>query len=87
MREASGALDFRPKKSQAGECEVLETREMVPMTKELAEQLGARKNASTLLVLFIPSVDRYGVAIDQDAWVERALSFLGSAFGGATAFP
>ena len=66
---------------------MLETREMVPMTKELAEQLGARKNASTLLVLFIPSVDRYGVAIDQDAWVERALSFLGSAFGGATAFP
>lgn len=46
----------------------------------------ARK--AVLIVLFIPSVERDGnTRVDQDAWVERALSFFGSVFGGATAFP
>lgn len=46
----------------------------------------ARK--AVLIVLFIPSVERDGVTrVDQDAWVEEALSFFGSLFGGATAFP
>jgi hypothetical protein len=57
------------------------------MKKTLADTLGATKGATTLLVLFIPSVDRYEQLIDQGAWVERALDFLGSTFGGATAFP
>ncbi len=57
------------------------------MTSELAKTLGAEKGAATLLVLFIPSVDRYEQPVDQDAWVDRALEFLGSTFGGATAFP
>jgi len=57
------------------------------MKKKLAERLGAKKESATLLVLFIPSVDRYEQPIDQETWVDRALEFLGSAFGGATAFP
>lgn len=57
------------------------------MKKKLAKTLGAKKGAATLLVLFIPSVDRFEQPIDQGTWVDRALNFLGSAFGGATAFP
>jgi hypothetical protein len=54
---------------------------------ELTATLGASKSASTLLVLFIPSADRYEEPIDQDAWVDGALRVLGECFGGATAFP
>ena len=57
------------------------------MKKKLAKTLGVKKGAATLLVLFIPSVDRFEQPIDQETWVDRALNFLGSAFGGATAFP
>ena len=52
-----------------------------------ARLLGASKRASTILVLFIPSVDRWNEAIDQDYWVTEALSLLGRCLGGATAFP
>jgi hypothetical protein len=34
-----------------------------------------------------PSVDRDGKSIDQGSWVNRGLEFLGTRFGGATAFP
>jgi hypothetical protein len=54
---------------------------------DFAARLGASKAASTLLVLFIPSKDRYDQAIDQDHWVTEALRTLGALFGGATAFP
>lgn len=54
---------------------------------DFARRLGASKSASTLLVLFIPSHDREGQAINQKYWVEQALTVLGSLFGGATAFP
>ena len=54
---------------------------------DAAERLGATKSASTLLVLFIPSRDRFDSAIDQTFWVEEALLTLGKLFGGATAFP
>jgi hypothetical protein len=54
---------------------------------DFARKLGASKSASTLLVLFIPSKDRTGQAIDQGYWVEQALTVLGTLFGGATAFP
>lgn len=47
-------------------------------------KLGAQKSAATVLVLFIPSVDRLGDPIDQEHWVT---SVLGKSFGGATAFP
>ncbi len=40
---------------------------------ESASALGASKSASTLLVLFIPSADRFEHAIDQNAWVDEAL--------------
>jgi hypothetical protein len=52
-----------------------------------ASKLGASTSASTLLVLFIPSHDRDGGAIDQQFWVGEALRVLGEQFGGATAFP
>ncbi|ETX05417.1 hypothetical protein [Candidatus Entotheonella palauensis] len=52
-----------------------------------AQLLGASKSESTLLVLFIPSVDRYDQPIDQATWVHQALETLGRLFGGATAFP
>lgn len=57
------------------------------MQAKVAEALGADKGAATLLVLFIPSVDRYEQSIEQETWVQQALEFLGSVFGGATAFP
>ena len=52
-----------------------------------SEILQAQKSASTVLVLFVPSVDRYEKAIDQEYWVAEALTVLGHLFGGATAFP
>jgi hypothetical protein len=54
---------------------------------DYATLLGASKSASTLLVLFIPSKDRYDAPIDQRYWVTEALAVLGRCFGGATAFP
>ncbi len=51
------------------------------------ERFTADKGEGTVLVLFVPSVDRREVPIDQELWVSRALSVLGSLFGGATAFP
>src|ERR1700688_3267710 len=42
----------------------------------------------TLIVLYIPSVERDGqTPVAQDAWVQKALAFFGSVFGGATALP
>lgn len=52
-----------------------------------ATRLGASKSASTLLVLFVPSVDRHGRPVSQARWVNEALRVLGELFGGATAFP
>ena len=49
--------------------------------------LRAQKSASTILVLFIPSCDRFEKLIDQEYWVSTALTALGRLFGGATAFP
>ena len=57
------------------------------MASDFQERLGAAKGQATLLVLFIPSVDRYSEPIGQEVWVTRALETLGSCFGGATAFP
>jgi hypothetical protein len=51
------------------------------------QQFGASRTATSLLILFIPSVDRDSRGIDQDTWVGKALDFLGITFGGATAFP
>jgi hypothetical protein len=52
-----------------------------------ALEMGATKAESTLLTLFIPSVDRDSQPIDQKKWEQAALELLGSYFGGATAFP
>jgi hypothetical protein len=49
--------------------------------------LGASKAAATLLVLFIPSRDRFDQPIEQSHWVGETLAVLGKCFGGATAFP
>ena len=41
-----------------------------------------------LVVLFVPSVERDGVtSIDQQHWVDAALTMFGRVFGGATAYP
>lgn len=48
------------------------------------------KKKSTLLVLFIPSADRFGESLGkrgQKRWVRKALKVLGAKMGGATAFP
>jgi hypothetical protein len=53
-------------------------------------ELHADKKQSTLLVLFIPSADRYGDSLgkkEQDRWVRKAMKVLGATMGGATAFP
>jgi len=47
----------------------------------------AVKSESTLLTLFIPSVDRDSQPIDQVKWENTTLEMLGSCFNGATAFP
>src|SRR5438874_513742 len=54
---------------------------------ESIEIPGVSKSESTLLVLFIPSVNRQMQPIDQPRWERAALDFLGTSFGGATAFP
>jgi hypothetical protein len=53
-------------------------------------ELDASKKHSTLLVLYIPSADRFGKSLgtkQQDRWVRKALKVLGQKMGGATAFP
>ena len=48
----------------------------------------AFERKTVLLVMFIPSVERDGVTpINQEYWVDEALSMLGTVFGGATAYP
>jgi hypothetical protein len=56
------------------------------MVAKVRLPFGASR-AADLLVLYIPSHDRYEKPIDQDTWVARALEFLGKTFHGATAFP
>jgi len=50
----------------------------------------ADKKQSTLLVLYIPSANRFGKSLgvkEQQRWVRKALRVLGKGMGGATAFP
>jgi hypothetical protein len=48
-------------------------------------KIGSKR---VLIVLFVPSVERDGAtAIDQDRWVNEALTVFGKVFGGATAYP
>ena len=42
---------------------------------------------ASLLVIFGPSRDRVGSAIDQDFWVDEVLTTLAQLFRGATAYP
>jgi hypothetical protein len=51
------------------------------------QRFAADKSEGTVLVLFIPSVDRQEQPIDQESWETEALTVLGNLFGGATAFP
>ena len=57
------------------------------LVAKFAKRFGTGKTGTSLLVLFVPSVDRDEQAIDQEAWVTKTLEFLGTTFGGATAFP
>ena len=54
---------------------------------EPIEMAGVSKVEDTELTLFVPSVDQNLQPIDQGAWEQQALEFLGRTFGGATAFP
>ncbi len=60
---------------------------MLQRVTDWGERFGAAKEEGTVLVLFIPSVDRQESPIDQDLWETEALRLLGQLFGGATAFP
>jgi hypothetical protein len=51
------------------------------------KRFAADKAEGTVLVLFVPSVDRQGESIDQEYWETESLTVLGRLFGGATAFP
>src|SRR5438552_16041079 len=42
---------------------------------------------TSLIVIFVPSLDRDGQPIDQDHWVDAVLATLGRLFRGATAYP
>jgi hypothetical protein len=42
---------------------------------------------TSLIVIFVPSQDREGRAIDQDFWVDEVLTTLARLFRGATAYP
>jgi len=56
-------------------------------SKPRSPEIGAGRKR-VLVVLFVPSVERDGTtAIDQERWVEEALTVLGDVFGGATAYP
>jgi hypothetical protein len=58
------------------------------MSERIAASLGATRPAGTsLFVLFVPSVDRYGEPIDHDYWVDQALHTFATLFRGATAYP
>src|SRR4051812_21122841 len=53
-------------------------------------EVDADRKQSTLLVLYIPSADRFGESLgkkEQKRWVRKALRVLGESMGGATAFP
>lgn len=48
----------------------------------------AFEQKSVLVVMFIPNLERDGITpVDQDYWVDAALSMFGTVFGGATAYP
>jgi hypothetical protein len=48
---------------------------------------SALPTGTSLVVVFVPSKDRAGKAIDQDYWVDEVLTTLGQLFRGATAYP
>lgn len=58
------------------------------VTEDLHDALGAGPPAGVEQVtLFVPSVDRFGNAVDQAYWADQALAVFGRLFRGATAFP
>jgi hypothetical protein len=42
---------------------------------------------TSLVVVFVPSLDRDGKPIDQEYWVDEVLTTFGRLFRGATAYP
>ena len=58
------------------------------MLDRIGTAIGASRTAGTsLFVLFVPSVDREGLSIDHEYWVEEALIAFGTHLRGATAYP
>jgi hypothetical protein len=67
---------------------------LIAVAKKRTKTLAKRRRILSsggkrvLVVLFIPSVERDGTSIiDQAFWVDAALEMFGRVFGGATAFP
>ena len=55
---------------------------------DLAEAVGAAQaSAIQRLTLYIPSRDQHGQDFDPKPWIDRALEFLSTIGGGATAMP
>ena len=58
------------------------------VTPNIKRALGATHPVgASQVVLFIPDLDREGVSIDQQYWIEEGLRVMGRIFRGATAFP
>jgi hypothetical protein len=61
---------------------------MAQRRRPVEDWLGATQpKGSVAIVLFVPSCDREGNAIDHDLWVTRSREVLGQLFRGATAYP
>lgn len=55
---------------------------------DIHASLGSNTPVGTLqFTLFVPSVDRTSLPIEQEHWVDEALKVFGTLFRGATAFP
>ena len=58
------------------------------MVDPIGKALGSGRAAGTrLFLLFVPSVDRAGKAVEHERWVDEALTGLATLFRGATAYP
>ena len=60
----------------------------MPAKPNIKRSLGATYPVgASQVVFFIPDRDREGSMIDQQHWVDEALTVMGKIFRGATAFP
>ena len=53
----------------------------------IAEAFGAADGREQRFAVYIPNKDKDGNSVEQNRWVDKALSLLSSICGGATAMP